>query len=167
MVAWSTSAACEHAVITLKSILVPTDFNEASSAAVEHGRALAVTFNASLHLLHVVAEPLHETWAGYAPGAEFLDAVDHLQADAQKRLERLIPPAERGNGRIVVATTWGDPSDQILKYAGDHSIDLIVCGTNGRRGWDHVMMGSVAERIVRLASCPVLTVRAVERAVAA
>jgi universal stress protein A len=157
----------EHAVITLKSILVPTDFSEASSAAVEYGRALTVAFDASLHLLHVVTEPLHETWAGYAPGAEFLEAVDRLRAEAQKRLERLIPRAELGNGHIVVATAWGDPSDEVLKYARNHSIDVIVCGTHGRRGWDHVMMGSVAERIVRLAPCPVLTVHAVERAVAA
>jgi len=154
-------------VITLKNILVPTDFSEASTAAVEHGRALAVAFDASLHVLHVVTEPLHEAWAGYAPGAEFLAAVDHLQAEAQKRLERLIPRAGRGNGQIVVATTWGDASDEVLKYARNHGIDLIVCGTHGRRGWDHVMMGSVAERIVRLAPCPVLTVRAGERAVAA
>ena len=154
-------------MITLKNILVPIDFNEASNAAVEHGRALAASFDASLHLLHVVTEPFHETWAGYAPGAGFLDVVDRRQAEAQKRLERLIPQTELGNGRIVVATTWGDPSDEVLKYARNHSIDLIVCGTHGRRGWDHVMMGSVAERIVRLAPCPVLTVRAVERAVAA
>jgi nucleotide-binding universal stress UspA family protein len=60
----------------------------------------------------------------------------------------------------VVATAWGDPSDEVLKYADCHDIDLVVCGTHGRRGWNHFMMGSVAERIVRLARCPVLTVHA-------
>jgi nucleotide-binding universal stress UspA family protein len=148
----------------LKSILVATDFGEASTAAVEQGRALAVAFNASLHLLHVVTEPLHEAWAGYAPGADFLEAVDRFRAEARTRLERLIPHPERMARHIVVATAWGDPSDEVLKYVRNHRIDLIVCGTHGRRGWEHVMMGSVAERIVRLAPCPVLTVHAAERA---
>jgi len=145
---------------TLKSILVAVDFSEASRAAVEHGLELAKAFNASLHLLHVVDEPLRKTWAGYTPCAEFLETVDRLRTEARKRLEQLVPRTELGDGRIVVATAWGDPSDELLKYVRSHDIDLIVCGTHGRRGWDHFTMGSVAERVVRVSSCPVLTVRA-------
>ena len=147
-------------MMTLKQILVATDFSEASCAALEQGRALAAAFNAQLHLLHVVAAPLHETWVGYTPGEEFVKLVEQLQTEARTRLEGAVPPDDVANGRIVVATAWGDPSDEILKYVDRHGIDLMVCGTHGRRGWNHLMMGSVAERIVRLAPCPVLTVHA-------
>lgn len=155
-------------MIALKNVLVTTDFSEASAAAVEHGCTLAAAFGASLHLLHVVTEPLHEIWGGYAAGADFLDIVAQLQADARKRLAQLTSEEEERSGRVVVTTAWGDPNEEILAYARRHAIDLIVCGTHGRRGWDRVLTGSVAERIVRLAPCPVLTVRPVcERTVAA
>jgi nucleotide-binding universal stress UspA family protein len=145
-------------MITLRNVLVATDFGSASCAALEEGRALASAFDASLHVLHVVSEPLEKVWAGYASAAAFIDTLDHLQAQAQKRLEAMVPKDELTAGRVVVAVAVGDPSDQILTYARDHSIDLIVCGTHGRLGLDHLLMGSVAERIVRLAPCAVLTV---------
>ena len=145
-------------MITLRNVLVATDFGGASRAALEEGRALALAFGASLHVLHVVSEPLEEVWAGYASAAAFIDTLEHRQAQAQRRLEAIVPNDELAAGRIVVAVAVGDPSEQILAYARDHAIDLIVCGTHGRRGWDHLLMGSVAERIVRLASCPVLSV---------
>jgi nucleotide-binding universal stress UspA family protein len=147
-------------MIVLQRILVATDFSEASSVAVDRAYALASAFDAQLHLLHVVDEPLHEPWAGYTPAADFLELIERLRNKALQRLEdeksRKGIPAER----IVLATTWGDPGDEILNYASHHDIDLIVCGTHGRRGWNHLVMGSVAERIVRLARCPVLTMRA-------
>ena len=138
-------------MIALKHILVATDFSECSDAALEQGHALAATFDASLHLLHIVTAPLHKEWAWYEPGAEFL---------AHRRLDWLVASGNFRRDRVVVATGWGDPSDEILKYARKHQVDLIVCGTHGRRGWDHVVMGSVAERVVRRAPCPVLTAHA-------
>ena len=147
-------------MIALKRILVATDFSECSDAAVEQGRALAATFDASLHLLHIVTAPLHEVWACYAPGGEFLTVVRNLDVEARTRLEQVAASGKFPRDRVVVATAWGDPSDEILRYAREHQIDLIVCGTHGRRGWDHVVMGSVAERVVRLAPCPVLTAHA-------
>ena len=154
-------------MIALKNVLVATDFSECSQAAVEQARVLVAAFDASLHLLHVVTEPLHETWAGYVPGVVFLEAIERLQTEAHTRLRLTVSPEELASGRVVVATAWGDPSDEILKYARVNAVDLIVCGTHGRRGWDHVTMGSVAERIVRLASCPVLTTHAVKGKAAA
>jgi nucleotide-binding universal stress UspA family protein len=147
-------------MIALERILVATDFSECSEAAVEQGRALAGAFDASLHLLHIVTAPLHEAWACYAPGAEFLTTVRDLEGEALERLQQLTNSEERRSGRVVEATAWGDPSDEILKYAREHQVDLIVCGTHGRSGWDHMVMGSVAELLVRLAPCPVLTVHA-------
>lgn len=154
-------------MIALKNVLVATDFSDCSQAAVEQARALAEPFSASLHLLHVVTDPLHEVWACYAPGADFLSLVEKLQADARKRLALLASRDEVTGGRVVLAAAWGDPGDEILKYARGHNIDLIVCGTHGRRGWDHLVMGSVAERVVRTAPCPVLTVHLPANAVIA
>jgi nucleotide-binding universal stress UspA family protein len=147
-------------MMALKHVLVPVDFSDCSIAAVTHARAFADRFDATLHVLHVVTGPLHQVWATYAPGADFLDTVQRLEGEARKEIERLSPLADLPPGRLVVATAWGDASEQILKYATAHRSDLIVCGTHGRYGWDRVIMGSVAERLVRLAPCPVLTVHA-------
>jgi nucleotide-binding universal stress UspA family protein len=148
--------------MTLKTILVATDFSDSAQAALEHGRGLAAAFNASLHLLHVVTEPLQEVWAGYAPGAALVDILEDQQAHARTCLARLVPEGDVATGSVTVATAWGDPSDEICKYARDHGIDLVVCGTHGHRGWNRLLMGSVAESVVRLAPCPVFTVHAAD-----
>jgi nucleotide-binding universal stress UspA family protein len=152
-------------MITLKNILVATDFSECSDAAVEQGRALAAAFDASLHLLHVATAPLYEPSAGYAPGEEFVHIVRRLEAQGLQRLDRVATTTRLPKNRLVLATAWGNAADEILKYAREHHVDLIVCGTHGRRGWDHLLMGSVAERVLRLAPCPVLTAHASPAAV--
>ena len=130
---------------------------------------MAAAFQASLHVLHVVTEPLHEAWAGYASAADLLQTVDALKDQARDRLLAELSADQQSPVEMAVATAWGDPVDEIVKYARAHQIDMIVCGTHGRSGWDHVLMGSVAERIVRVAQCPVLTVHheATARAAAA
>jgi nucleotide-binding universal stress UspA family protein len=147
-------------MIALKHVLVATDFSQCSDAAVAQARAVAEAFGATLHVLHVVSEPLHETWACYAPHGGFLDRVEQLQDEAQRKIEAAIAQEPGAADRVVVETAWGDPGEKILEYAKTNNVDLIVCGTHGRRGWDHLVMGSVAERLVRLAPCPVLTVHA-------
>ena len=146
-------------MIALKDIVVAVDFSECSDAAIERARLLAEQFGARVHLLHVVDEPFHDMWANYAPGSDFMAVVADLEADATRRLDRIAQNRLRSTLHVV-ATAWGDPCAKILEYAGRLNADLIVCGTHGRTGWDHVMMGSVAERLVRLAPCPVLTVHA-------
>ena len=147
-------------MIALTTVLVAMDFSEAAHAALARARALAARFDASLHVFYVVTEPLREPWSGYVPAAQFIETVERLEVDAQRRLSALLSLHEPSTCRVVVATAWGDPSEQILKYAEAHRVDLIVCGTHGRCGWNRVLMGSVAERVVRLARCPVLTVHA-------
>lgn len=146
-------------MIALKKILVATDFSEPSRVALETGQSLAQAFKAELHLLHVLADLLHQPWVGYAPAAKFIDLVEQFEANARMRLLRLVPRDDVATGRVVVAAVLGNSAEEILKYAARQNIDLIVCGTHGRGGFDHVVMGSTAERIVRLAPCPVLTVR--------
>ena len=142
----------------VETILVATDFSTCSDSALEYARGLADRLGAALHVVHVVTEPLHESWASYSPGAAFLDLVEKLERDARDRMRQLLRGSNPAAGPAVVAALWGDPAEQILQYARDHRVSLIVCGTHGRRGVERMVLGSVAERIVRLAPCPVLTV---------
>ncbi len=145
-------------MLALNTILAAVDLSESSAAVLAQASGLARTFGASLDVLTVVTQPLHEVWTGYVPAPELVDALDRAEGEARHRLDRLASGEDRRDLRISLATAWGEPADQILGYAKDHHVGLIVCGTHGRRGIDHLLMGSVAERVVRLAPCPVLTV---------
>jgi nucleotide-binding universal stress UspA family protein len=144
---------------TITRVLVPTDFSETSDAALDFARTIAETFGASLHLLHVFEDPFVtgpfavETYAP-APPATRAAMLD----DAARRLAHRLPPADKGhfNGTTEIVTGISAPA--IVEYAREHDIDLIVIGTHGRTGMAHLLLGSVAERVVRTASCPVLTV---------
>jgi nucleotide-binding universal stress UspA family protein len=145
-------------MFTPKRLLVPLDFGEPGGHALAHARAIAERFDASLDLLHVVPNPYLDHPAGlYLPLPP--SYLDELVNDAQKRLDSALAPRdrERFGARMIVRV--GDPVVQIVEYARAESIDLIVMGTHGRSGAAHLFLGSVAERVVRTASCPVLTVR--------
>ena len=144
-------------MISLKKILVPTDFSECSEAAVRYGRALAKTFGASLHLLHVVQDPYTQPWAAEAFPAPLGDLLTQWQAQATARLKELVPDGERD--AVSITAQVGSPFGEIVRYAADQQIDLIVIGTHGRGPLGHMLLGSVAEKVVRKSPCPVLTVR--------
>jgi len=146
-------------MISLKTILVATDFSEPSEVAVRYGRALADAFHASLHVLHVVPDSLALPWATMADGLAMADVQRQWEREASARLERLLPESERSALRTVLVTRAGDPVRQLTAYANEIEADLVVLGTHGRGPVAHVLMGSVAERVVRTAPCPVLTVR--------
>jgi nucleotide-binding universal stress UspA family protein len=147
-------------MITLKQILVATDFSEPSDAALAYGRELARTFDADLTVLHV-AENLAARSFG-ADGIAFTSA--ELQADvedmARSRVAALlVGDANLGIRSTGVVVTGNSPAATVTAYAEQQNIDLIVMGTHGRGAVAHLLMGSVAERVVRTAPCPVLTVR--------
>lgn len=144
-------------MMNLKRILVPTDFSECSDAALRYGVELARKFGASLYLLHVIQDPATQPWAAEGYIVPLLDAVDQWQKDAQKRLETSIPEADRA--KAIFSCVIASPFAEILRYAAANEIDLIVMGTHGRGGVSHALLGSIAERVVRRAPCPVLTVR--------
>ena len=144
-------------MILLKTILVPSDFSDCSEAAVRYGRALGSAFRATLHLLHVVQDPYTQPWAAEAFPAPIGDLLEQWQKQAATRLTAAIPEPERAN--VVVATLIGSPFFEIVRYATEQSVDLIVIGTHGRGPIGHMLLGSVAEKVVRRAPCPVLTVR--------
>ena len=146
-------------MILLKNILVATDFGEASDAALGYGREFATRFGARLHVLHVT-EPVFtnagtENYAAVAP-----ELQKEIETSARRRLDELLIDSD-GSGpptSPAILTARG-PAYAIVDYAKGHNIELIVVGTHGRGALAHLVMGSVAERVVRLAPCPVLTVR--------
>jgi nucleotide-binding universal stress UspA family protein len=140
-------------------ILVPTDFSPPSDAALEYARAVAKRFGATLHLLHVVDDPYRAVYGAevYVPEVEGLR--DDLLAYGVGQLQDRLQPSDVRELRATTAAIIGTPAWSIVEYATAHEMDLIIMGTHGRGGMSHLLMGSVAERIVRTAPCPVLTVR--------
>ena len=136
-------------------VLFPTDGSEGASAALEHAIDHALTYDATLHVLYVVEETYPAVEAGPA------DILDDLRAEGEAALENARERAtEAGVESVRGSVTGGSPYRNILQYAEEQGVDLIVMGTHGRRGVDRYLLGSVTEKVVRTADCPVLTVRA-------
>jgi len=147
-------------MLAITNILVATDFSACSQIALTYARALARQFGATLHVLHTVERPLSDgTNAISAVGltGELQTALD----DAERaRLDAVISAEDRRTLHArAVLRKLDTPAHAIVDYAQIEHIDLIVIGTRGRHGLAHVVIGSVAERVVRTAPCPVLTVR--------
>ena len=141
-----------------RTILVATDFSEHSENAVEYAVDLAVQVDAAIHLINVITIPaMGIPEMGIAYGSTIMESATK---DAQGALDAL---AARYRDRVTVAPPRlevGDPRDVIDRVAKEIGADLIVMGTHGRRGVRRMLLGSVAESVVRSAPCPVLTVRA-------
>jgi nucleotide-binding universal stress UspA family protein len=150
-------------MIALKTVLVATDFSETSDVALRYGKALAQAFGASLHVVHVVQEPFAQPWAVEAYGFSLATLQEEWVREAKVRMEQTLTPDERTSFRAELVTLLGHPVVEILKYANERNMDLVVIGTHGRGPLGHMVMGSVAERVVRKATCPVLTVHHPER----
>jgi universal stress protein A len=139
------------------SILVASDLSEPSKAALDCGRELARTFDATLHVVHVVIDPSALPWTAEAFAMPLGDLIPGWQEEARRDLLESLPPEERAG--VTIATPVGTPFQEIIQYAKSHHVDLIVMGTHGRGALEHFVLGSVAERVVRKAPCAVLTVR--------
>ena len=141
-------------------ILVPTDFSPQSAAALATAKELAARFAASIHLLHVLEDPYAtasfaaEVYGYIPPGLK-----ESWQRAAEKQMLAVFPATERELFRATSDVAFGAPARTIVEYAEADGFDLIVMGTHGRGGVAHLLLGSVAERVVRTAGCPVLTVR--------
>ena len=151
-------------MIAIKNILVATDFSEPADAALAYGEALAHTFSATLHVLHVVGEV-----SSLAYGADgYVTMLPDMQRDvenaAREQLSALLAARDlRQPTTRPVLMTSNATAEAIVDFADRERIDLIVTSTHGRGAVAHLLMGSVAERVVRIARCPVLTVRHPER----
>ena len=140
-------------------IMVPTDFSGPSEKALEFALDVAARYHAAVLLLHVVEEPDYTT---VYPDGYFIDAPelrDRLLKDANERLAVLVQACAAANVAAISRVVVGSPRHQIPREALSAKIDLIVNGTHGRTGLEHLLLGSVAELIVRIAPCPVLAVR--------
>jgi len=147
-------------MIALKNILVATDFSEPSDAALAYGRALARTFGATLHVVHVVDNVPTLVYGAEAYAVPMPELQEEIDNAARKQLADLLVDNDRPPLPVrSILLTSNAPAAAIVDYAKSERVDLIVAGTHGRGGVAHLLMGSVAERVVRTAPCPVLTVR--------
>jgi nucleotide-binding universal stress UspA family protein len=148
-------------MITLKNILVATDFGTASETALAYGRDLARTFGATLQVIHVVDDvTARAATAGEGYIVDLSEVQRDIEKSARQQLEAIVMDDDRRElGAKAVLRTSTTPALAIVSYAKEAQIDLVVMGTHGRGRMAHLLMGSVAERVVRIAPCPVLTVR--------
>jgi nucleotide-binding universal stress UspA family protein len=151
-------------VIDIKRVLAPTDFSGHSEHAVRYACSLAERFEAELHLVHILSEIIP---AGPDPllmpvmPPQFYEESERR---AKETLRHLLRPAWGKPASVTTAVRWGSPVEAIVDYCKELAIDLLVIATHGRTGLSHVLLGSVAERIVREGPCPVLTIRDSPRA---
>ncbi len=146
-------------MINLNRILLPTDFSDYAKTASNYAYALTEQFGSELHLLHVVQDlvaMVPEPGLAFPPPGDYMV---ELQESAERALDQLLERDWTQGKSIVKSTRQGPPFLEIIRYAKENEIDLIVLGTHGRSGLAHALLGSVAEKVVRKAPCPVLTVR--------
>ena len=146
-------------MLVLRDVLVPVDFESTSVHALAYARDLARTFGATLHVLHV----LEDAFALAAGTEGSLSAFPRLEReaedDARRRLQDLLTDEDRKAGAMTAVRLGTSPASSIVAYATEIQADVIVMGTHGRSGTAIGTIGSVAEQVVRSASCPVLTLR--------
>ena len=146
----------------IERILVATDFSPASESAVDYASLLALALWPSVHVIHVVEEPFltHSPGEFYSPDVPVLR--EQLRLEAEARLIRVKDRFADCCSSVTTEVRFGTPTEKIIAAALDHRADLIIMGTHGRTGLSHLVHGSVAERVIRGARCPVLAVRAVD-----
>lgn len=143
----------------VQRLLFPTDFSDLSKAAEKAACDLADQFGAELHVLHV----LHDFFLTMPQTAAALlippKALDDVITYAEEEIQKIPSPVWTAGKKVTRAVRIGSTWDTIVQYAKEYAIDLIVMGSHGRTGLSHVLLGSVAERVVQHAPCSVLTVR--------
>lgn len=147
------------AVLPFKRILSPTDFSEPSYEAVKAANELALQFSAELTLIHVVSPIPTIPSPEAATGFDVLSYEQEMEAYAKSSLDQVVQ--ERISDKVKVRTVvkLGSAAEQIANTAATEKSDLIVIATHGLTGWRRFVFGSVAEKVVRLAECPVLTIQ--------
>lgn len=145
--------------IQLKKIVVPTDFSSLSTKAVEQAAEVAAKFGAEVIILHVLEQHLSDT-PDFAFGLAFSRYVAESRSIAERNLQKLRDAAARVTPNVKTGMIEGAPKSEIVRFARNEGADLIVMSTHGRSGVLHAILGSVAESVIRTASCPVMTIPA-------
>lgn len=141
-----------------EKILTAIDFSESSDFAFEYALTLARQFQAELTVMHVINEPV-DLRGFYVPHISFEQLEKEIEEGAEKMMVKFCQTKMGDFTRYTTAVVAGIPYEEILRKAGETGASLIVLGTHGRTGIDHLIFGSTAERVVRSAACPVLTIR--------
>jgi nucleotide-binding universal stress UspA family protein len=146
----------------IKTVLFPTDFSNGARAAMDYALSLAKDYNAKLILLYVIQDISIAEW--YIPSSiSATDLVEDMQKSAWKEMEKWGAEAAAAVKDVEKMVVRGVPFVEIIRTAKEKNADMIVIGTHGRTGIDHMLFGSTAEKVVRKSPCPVLTVRVAGR----
>ncbi|MCS6965573.1 MAG: universal stress protein [Candidatus Kapabacteria bacterium] len=142
----------------ITNILVPTDFSEHAQQALGYAKELARLLGATLHIVHVVEPIIYPAEWGYSQ-VGLTELEQELTRMAEQEIHNLVESIRAEGISVRGEVLYGRASEQIIRYAQEHSIGLISIGTHGRGGLEHFLFGSTTERVLRKASCPVLAVR--------
>lgn len=147
--------------MTFKTILFATDFSEGSDHAFDYAYALAEKFASRLVVIHVINEPV-DLRGFYVPHISFDKLEEEIEQGALKMMEKFCRTHMKDYANYSTFVVPGIPYDEIIKKADEVAADLIIMGTHGRTGLDHVLFGSTAEKVVRKSPVPVMTIRSPE-----
>jgi nucleotide-binding universal stress UspA family protein len=145
-------------MLKIERILCPTDFSDFSERAYDYALSLARHYKAELYLLHVV-RPVIIGYPEYAIPDSVNEFYGELREHAQEQLTEFAKTHAEGGVQAIVAVEEGVTTESIMEFARENSVDMIVMGTHGRQGFQRLTLGSVTERVLRKAGCPVLAVR--------
>lgn len=151
-----------HASEPLNNILVPTDFSEYSQHALTYAKEIASSYDAQLQILHVIEQSAHASVYEYGERSIY-NIRANIQGKTTEAMERMLKETKGPKVKIATHIVEGHAANDIVKFASTNNIDLIVIATHGLTGLEHFLLGSITEKVVRLATCPVLTVKAFSR----
>jgi len=145
--------------VQVNKILVPIDVSDHSKKALAYASVIAKSYNACLQVLHIIEETLHPAFSVTGKSSIF-DLVPGIKDDSRKRIEKMIREVITDKVKSDVFIKSGRAANDIIKFAEENSTDLIVIATHGLTGLEHMLLGSVTEKVVRMSRCPVFTVKA-------
>lgn len=146
-------------MIEMKTILHPTDFSEPSKHALSYAISFAREFGAKLYVLHVIEEVAKAAYFDMMQMPPLAEIMADIETEARKALDNLLDDEVKEQIEVEYVILRGAPFLETVRYAEEIKADMIVCGTHGHTGIKHALFGSVAEKIIRKAPCPVLSVR--------
>ena len=145
-------------VMHLNKILVPVDFSDHSKLALSHASEIAQSYDAKLQVLHIIEETMHPAFSLSGKSSIF-DLIPGIEDDCRKRTEKMVKETVSSQIKYEVHIKGGRAASDIIGFAKENSTDLIVIATHGLTGLEHMLLGSVTEKVVRMAHCPVFTVK--------
>jgi nucleotide-binding universal stress UspA family protein len=145
-----------------ENILVPVDFSEHSKNALVNANEIAKSYEAKIHLLHIIEETMHPAFSLSGKSSIF-DLIPGIDEDCRKRTEKIAKETISSQVNYEIHIKGGRAASDIIKFAKENSTDLIVIATHGLTSLEHMLLGSVTEKVVRMAHCPVFTVKSFGR----